>query len=110
MGWIDLEGLKEAYASAPLESLGSGYFFDPSVAQPPLPLQEFLPLQPLSPLLQPPWPLQPFLPLQELVSLSAMVETFTPDWPAEALAAWTEAAVPVRSPAIAAAARVCVLQ
>ena len=34
------------------------------MAQPPLPLQEFLPLQPLSLDLQPPWPLQAFLPLQ----------------------------------------------
>ena len=32
--------------------------------QPPLPLQSFLPLQPLLPVLQPPWPLQSFLPLQ----------------------------------------------
>src|SRR5262249_40384166 len=31
---------------------------------PPLPLQEFLPAQPPSPVLQPPWPLQEFLPLQ----------------------------------------------
>jgi hypothetical protein len=36
----------------------------PSVAQPPLPLQEFLPLQPASLVLQPPWPLQAFCPLQ----------------------------------------------
>jgi hypothetical protein len=43
---------------------------DPSVAQPPLPLQEFLPLQPLSLLLQPPLPLQSFLPLQACLSLS----------------------------------------
>ena len=34
------------------------------MAQPPLPLQLFLALQPLSPLLQPPWPLQLFWPLQ----------------------------------------------
>ena len=33
--------------------------------QPPFPLQEFFPLQPLSPALQPPWPLQEFRPLQE---------------------------------------------
>jgi hypothetical protein len=32
--------------------------------QPPLPLQLFLPLQPISPVLQPPWPLQLFIPLQ----------------------------------------------
>src|SRR5581483_12417631 len=41
---------------------------DPSVAQPPLPLQLFLPLQPLSLLLQPPWPLQSFLPLHECLA------------------------------------------
>jgi hypothetical protein len=40
----------------------------PSVAQPPLPLQLFLPLQPLSPLLQPPLPLQEFWPLQACFS------------------------------------------
>jgi hypothetical protein len=34
--------------------------FEPSVAQPPLPLQEFLPLQPLSLDLHPPLPLQEF--------------------------------------------------
>ncbi len=42
----------------------------PSVAQPPLPLQEFLPLQPASLVLQPPWPLQAFCPLQEWVPFS----------------------------------------
>src|SRR6202051_66144 len=42
---------------------------EPSVAQPPLPLQLFLPLQPLSPVLQPPLPLQSFLPLQECLSV-----------------------------------------
>jgi hypothetical protein len=41
----------------------------PSVAQPPLPLQEFLPLQLLSPLLQPPLPLHEFFPLQECFSV-----------------------------------------
>jgi hypothetical protein len=40
------------------------------VAQPPLPLQSFLALQPLALLLHPPWPLQSFLPLQECLSLS----------------------------------------
>ena len=44
---------------------------DPSVAQPPLPLQLFWPLHPLSPDLQPPLPLQLFFPLQECLSLSA---------------------------------------
>src|SRR5262249_34853988 len=43
-----------------------------SVAQPPLPLQEFLPLQPWSPDLQPPLPLHEFLPLQACLSASAM--------------------------------------
>lgn len=53
----------------------------PSVAQPPLPLQEFLPLQPLSPLLQPPWPLQAFCPLHAWVPLSAIVTTDVPALP-----------------------------
>src|ERR1700735_2094320 len=44
------------------------YFLEPSVAQPPLPLQEFLPLQPLSLELQPPLPLQEFRPLQACFS------------------------------------------
>src|SRR5437016_2206399 len=43
---------------------------EPSVAQPPLPLQEFWPLQPLSPVLQPPLPLQEFWPLQACLSSS----------------------------------------
>src|SRR5262249_273294 len=37
-------------------------------AQPPLPLQEFLPPQPVSPALQPPLPLQEFLPAQTCLS------------------------------------------
>ena len=45
----------------------------PSVAQPPLPLQEFLPLQPLSLDLQPPVPLQEFWPLQACFSLTFFV-------------------------------------
>lgn len=49
------------------------------VAHPPLPLQEFLPLQPLSPLLHPPWPLQALAPLQECLSLSvALLSAITP--------------------------------
>src|SRR5690242_5805200 len=40
-------------------------FLATGTAQPPLPLQEFLPAQPESPVLQPPWPLQEFMPLQE---------------------------------------------
>src|SRR5260370_16946024 len=37
---------------------------EPSVAQPPLPLQEFLPWQPFPPAFPPPFPSQRFLPLQ----------------------------------------------
>jgi hypothetical protein len=44
------------------------------VLQPPLPLQEFLPLQPLSPVLQPPWPLQEFMPLQSCLAMDMSVE------------------------------------
>src|ERR1035438_8854001 len=40
------------------------------VLQPPLPLQEFWPLQPLSPALQPPVPLQLFWPLQSCLPAS----------------------------------------
>jgi hypothetical protein len=49
------------------------------VAQPPLPLQEFFPLQPLSLDLQPPLPWQEFLPLQECLSVlsSAIWRLFT---------------------------------
>src|SRR5271165_3236706 len=50
---------------------------EPSVAQPPLPLQEFLPLQPLSPDLHPPLPLHEFWPLQACFSLSKEVDI----WP-----------------------------
>ncbi len=54
-----------------------GYFLEPSVAQPPLPLQEFLPLQPLSLDLQPPLPLQEFKPLQACFSTGVSAA-----WPA----------------------------
>src|SRR5271165_6788666 len=50
---------------------------EPSVAQPPLPLQEFLPLQPWSPVLQPPLPLHEFWPLQACFSLEKDVDI----WP-----------------------------
>jgi len=52
---------------------GGYYFFGAfgMVLHPPLPLQEFLPLQPLSPDLQPPWPLHSFLPLQECLGFSS---------------------------------------
>ena len=45
-------------------------------AQPPLPLQEFLPEQPLSPLLQPPLPLHEFMPLQTCLSDEACALSF----------------------------------
>src|SRR6267143_1891141 len=80
----------------------------PSVAQPPLPLQEFLPLQVLSAVAQPPLPLHEFLPLQaclspaSVLSLSPISET-----PAFELV-WTACAVtanePLIKPAIAAPA------
>jgi len=66
-----------AGAATPIAGILS-YCFEPSVAQPPLPLQEFLPLHPLSPDLHPPWPLQPFWPLQEFLPLSSMTVTFAP--------------------------------
>src|SRR5437763_322663 len=58
----------------------------PSVAQPPLPLQLFLALQPLSPALQPPLPLQLFWPLQACLSLSANPAAGWASTPAETLA------------------------
>jgi hypothetical protein len=82
---------------------------EPSVAQPPLPLQLFLPLQPLSPLLQPPLPLQEFWPLQACFSGFLVVSCLS--WLSaekEALAlvttvdARTAAPVPASKPATAA--------
>jgi hypothetical protein len=70
---------REQKNSAPLVKciVAYPYFLEPSVAQPPLPLQEFLPLQPLSLALQPPLPLQEFCPLQ------ACFSTFAAEaWPA----------------------------
>src|ERR1700726_1799850 len=55
---------------------------EPSVAQPPLPLQEFLPLQPLSLALQPPLPLQELRPLQACFSTLSSAA-----WPAMGLMA-----------------------
>jgi len=84
---------------------------EPSVAQPPLPLQLFLPLQPLSPLLQPPLPLQEFWPLQacfsgffeesflSCVSCAEKKEDFALTNTVEA---WTAAPVPASRPATAA--------
>jgi hypothetical protein len=53
---------------------------EPSVAQPPLPLQEFLALHPLSLDLQPPLPLHEFLPLQACFSLSALSAFLSVSW------------------------------
>src|SRR3984957_9823463 len=61
---------------------GVYYFLEPSVAQPPLPLQEFLPLHPLSLELQPPLPLQEFRPLQACFSTLSSAA-----WPAMGLMA-----------------------
>ena len=54
--------------------------FEPSVAQPPLPLQEFLPLQPLSLDLQPPLPLQEFWPLQACFSFTFLSAFWSWSW------------------------------
>src|SRR5580698_3564975 len=60
------------------------FLLEPSVAQPPLPLQEFLPLQPASLVLQPPLPLQEFCPLQACFSF-ANCEMLPEDCPASEL-------------------------
>jgi hypothetical protein len=54
---------------------------DQVVLQPPLPEQEFWPLQPLSPDLQPPWFLQEFLPLQSCFPASLEDESPLPVLP-----------------------------
>src|SRR3954453_4506675 len=62
-------GTGPARAARSTEAYFAGFLsWLPSGAQPPLPLQEFLPLQPLSPVLQPPLPLQEFLPAQSCLS------------------------------------------
>ena len=73
------------------------------MAQPPFPLQEFFPLQPLSPDLHPPSPLQPFFPLQEFLPLSSIVVTFAPAL-AVVPAAAAKAGEAPRIPAMAAVA------
>jgi hypothetical protein len=82
---------------------------EPSVAQPPLPLQLFLPLQPLSLLLQPPLPLQEFWPLQACFSgvfLSVFWSWLVAEKEAFAVLstveAWAMAPVPASRPATAA--------
>lgn len=82
--------------------------FEPSVAQPPLPLQLFLPLQPLSPLLQPPLPLQEFWPLQACFSTFLLVSCLSglgadkDVFALESVLACTVAPVPASKPATAA--------
>src|SRR5882672_11166141 len=51
-----------------------------AVAQPPLPLHEFLAAQPPSPVLQPPLPLQEFMPLQACFSPAASSPANAADW------------------------------
>jgi hypothetical protein len=77
------------------------------VAQPPLPLHEFFPLQPLSPVLQPPLPLQEFCPWQACLSDFALsVCSETPGLPVETAALDVAANEPLISPAIAAPATI----
>lgn len=84
------------------------------VLQPPLPLQEFLPLQPLSLDAHPPWPLQEFWPLQACLSdawgdpgapetLSVPSKVLVPEL-GRTLDAWTVAPAPASKPASAAPA------
>jgi hypothetical protein len=68
--------------------------------QPPLPLQLFLPLQPMSPVLQPPLPLQLFMPLQSCLSV-AVLEADAPAWSLE-LEQPVLTMVPASKPAMAA--------
>src|SRR5579863_2589731 len=89
--------------------LSSAGILLPSVAQPPLPLQEFLALQPLSLDLQPPLPLQEFWPLQACFSFVALSAFFSVSWaeveafpPGNRLEAWMLALVPASKPATAA--------
>jgi hypothetical protein len=78
-------------------------------AQPPLPLHEFLPAQPASPLLQPPWPLHAFWPLQTCLSVEAWAlsffsspaEPFLPSPLASSLGSAVIRREPARTPATA---------
>ncbi len=82
--------------------------FEPSVAQPPLPLQVFLPLQPWSLDLQPPCPLQSFLPLQECLGAGVCWPKLRPAlvnfavWFAAEFADWAATVAPPVRPARAA--------
>src|SRR5579875_320344 len=87
----------------PRRERGANYFLlEPSVAQPPLPLQEFLPAHPLSPVLHPPLPLQEFWPAQACFSATAFFALALEGcWGLSC--AWRRAMVPLSSPVMAAA-------
>src|SRR6266567_7332146 len=70
---------------------------EPSVAQPPLPLQEFLPLQPLSPAEHPPLPLQEFWPLHACFS-TFLSSAFLPEVVLSSGFSEAIAVVPARNP------------
>src|SRR5690349_2748941 len=75
-----------------------------AVAQPPLPLQLFLPAQPASPVLQPPWPLQLFMPLQACLSpVVAVLLAPVPPVPLSSFFSFEQPTPPARSAATAAA-------
>src|SRR6266571_720167 len=95
---------REAAALPRPPSTWSVYFFFfwcaalTGTVQPPFPLQEFFPAQPLSPGAHPPCPLQSFLPLQScfrVAQLPVPLESFFP-WPRE------KTAEPATMPATAA--------
>jgi hypothetical protein len=73
---------------------------DQLTLQPPLLLQLFLPLQPMSPVLQPPLPLQLFRPLQSCLSVAALEED-APGWSLE-FEQPVETMAPASNPAMAA--------
>jgi hypothetical protein len=66
--------------------------------QPPLPLQLFLPLQPMSPELQPPCPLQLFIPLQSCLLLELLADA----WPLSLEQPVILMTLPATNPAMAA--------
>jgi hypothetical protein len=72
---------------------------DQVTLQPPLPLQEFWPLQPMSPVLHPPWPLQLFMPLQSCLLMAESEEETLPESDAQPVTVMT---APESNPAKAA--------
>ena len=65
-----------------------------------MPLQLFLPLQPMSPVLQPPWPLQLFIPLQSCLLMDVSEAAALPELSLELLQ--PVVMVPATNPAMAA--------